>query len=108
MSNELNQGRVQSDQKDRVDECRDELAGYLKSMKDWDADNGDFILQEIASMHARAASIRHWLHNQKSQKATKFRQNELKDFIDTCDFQFRVYSRIQSVRQSEMNLSRGF
>lgn len=108
MSAELNQARAQADQKDRVDACREEIAGYLKEMQDWDADQGDNILQSLASMHARAASMRHWLHDQRSQKANKFRQNELNDFINTCDFQFRIYSRIQSVRQSEMNLSRGF
>lgn len=108
MSNQLNQARAQADQKDRVDACRDELAGYLKEMKGWNADSGDEILQSLASMHARAASMRHWMHDQKSQKANKFRQNELSDFMDTCDFQFRIYSRIQSVRQSEMNLSRGY
>lgn len=103
MSNEVNKS-VRSD--DQIDKFRNELADYLKEIAGWSA-SAD-VLQQIASMHARAAQIRHWLHGQNSPRATNFRKNEVYDFIQTCDFQFRVYSRLEAVRQSEMSMTRGY
>lgn len=94
--------------KSKIEEFRDELEDYIGEMRNWSPAQGTDVMGYLASMNARAAQMRHWLHGQQNRSAQMFRQNELQDFLDTCEFQFRVYSRIQSVKQSELSLSRGF
>lgn len=86
----------------------EELGGYLAEMRSWNADCVFEALQSLASMNARAAEIRHRLHAANNPRSRSFRDGELRDFFETCEFQFKVYSRLQAVRQSEFDLARGY
>jgi hypothetical protein len=99
---------VNETQPDPIRTIHEELAGYLAEMRTWSADCVFDALQSLASMNARAAEIRHRMHGSNSPRARSFREGELRDFFDTCEFQFKVYSRLQAVRQSEFDLARGY
>lgn len=77
-------------------------------MGEWDHTDVLAALSGLASMNARAAEIRHALHDVNTRSAQSFRSGPLKDFMDTCEYQFKVYSRIQAVHQAEFDLSRGY
>lgn len=95
-------------QPDPYKEAHEELEGYLAQMKAWDPESMFEVLSDLASMNARAAEMRHRLHGSNSPRARSFRDGQLRDFFETCDFQFKVYSRLQAVRQAEFDLSRGY
>lgn len=108
MTSKVESTNSSKESRSQLDEFREELGEYIAEMRSWSPSQGSEVMGYLASMNARAAQMRHWLHSQQNRSAHMFRQNELQDFLDTCDFQFRVYSRIQSVKQSEITMSRGF
>ena len=95
-------------QPDPYQQAHEELQGYLAEMRDWNPELVQDALSRLASMNARAAEMRHRLHGTNSHRARSFREGQLRDFFDVCDFQFKVYSRLQAVRQSEYDLARGY
>jgi hypothetical protein len=99
---------VSQTQPDPIREIHRELALYLGEMKSFTADNVYEALSALASMNARAAELRHGLYNLGNPRSRSFRDGELRDFFETCEFQFKVFSRLQAVRQQEFDLSRGY
>lgn len=87
--------------------ARSELDGYYVQMRAFDAMDVTDIFQKVAAWSGRAAELRSHLVRQESRRAATFRTRELEPFLEQLDFQFRVYSRLQSVRQMEADLARG-
>ena len=65
------------------------------------------ILGAIAAMAAYAAELRGKVVRSESMRLKAFRTRELDPFLDQCEFQFKVWSRYQSVRTLEWDISRG-
>ena len=62
---------------------------------------------KIASYAAYASEMRGRVVRSESRRMQAFRTRELDPFLDQCEFQFKVWSRYQSVRQMEYDLTRG-
>lgn len=83
------------------------LDQYYAAMRDFsDEDLGD-VLMKIAAYSAYAAELRGKIVRSETRRATSFRTKELDPFLTQCEFQFKVWSRYQSVRQMEYDLSKG-
>ncbi len=85
---------------------QDELDSYYASMRAFSDRDVVDIFQAVAAFSARACEIRSGLVRHESRRAAAFRTRELEPFLEACDFQFRVFSRIQAVRTMEADLSR--
>lgn len=65
------------------------------------------IFMRLAAMSARASGIRAQVVRSESRRIAAFRTREIDPLIEECDRQFRLWSRLQSVRQMEADMSRG-
>lgn len=82
-----------------------ELDSYYAQMRAFQRDDVTDVFMALAAFTARASEVRGYLSRQSSKRIDSFRTRELDPFIDECDRQFRVWSRMQSVRQLEADLS---
>lgn len=82
-----------------------ELDAYYVQMRGFQREDVTDIFMALAAFTARASEVRSHLSRQFSKRIDSFRTKELDPFIDECDRQFRVWSRMQSVRQMEADLS---
>lgn len=84
---------------------RDEIRTYLHSMQSFDASTPDQIFMALAAYTARASEIRSHTFDVDTRANTAFRTKHLDPFIDECDRQFRLWSRIVTVQQTEIDLA---
>lgn len=90
-----------------LDELRSEIRGYLRMMQAFPTQDPDQVLLQISGFHARAAEIRSYLVSNESRLAQALRTKEVEPFLDHCDFQFRIHSRLQSIREMDFKISGG-
>lgn len=65
------------------------------------------ILMQLAAFTAYGSELRGQIQRADTRRLQAFRTKELDPFIDECDRQFKVWSRVQSVRQMEWDTSKG-
>lgn len=94
-------------QGDWIEGFKGELDAYFIVMKHFSQMEPTDILQALASFSARVSEMRGQLMRVDSRKSTAFRTREIDPFLTECDRQFRLYSRIQSIREMEYKLSGG-
>lgn len=82
-----------------------ELDAYYVQMRGFSAADVTDIFMCLAAFSARASEVRGYLSRQVSKRIDSFRTKELDPFIEECDRQFRIWSRMQSVRQMEADMS---
>jgi hypothetical protein len=84
---------------------REELAGYYATMREFRGRDVGPVLQELASMSARASEIRHYLVDGETRPQAAFRTKQLDPFLEEVERQFKLYSRIQSTLEMEWKLA---
>lgn len=84
-----------------------EFDSYYAAMRHFSDRDVTEIFMAVAAFSARACEIRSNLIRNESRRAAAFRTREIDPFLEACEFQFKVWSRLQSVRQMEVDLSRG-
>lgn len=87
--------------------ARAELAQYRAEMCELGSMEPRDVFMHLSSWHARAAVIRASTYESESRRASAFRSHEVDPFLDACDFQFRLWSRIQATTETEVRLTRG-
>lgn len=90
-----------------VDDWREELSGYLAEMQKFEAMDTTEVFFRLAAYSARAAEMRFQISSGESRRLTAFRTQCVDPFIEMCEFQFRVHSRIQAIREMEFKISGG-
>lgn len=90
-----------------LDGYRKEIDGYRKEMCELGARDPSDVFQRIAGWAARVSDIRATVYRDESRRSTAFRTRDIDPFLDQCDFQFKVWSRIQAVREMEYKLTGG-
>lgn len=91
--------------RDEVDVWRNELDEYYSVFRAFPTMSHDEILVRLASYSARASEIRSTLVRNENRAYTAFRTKEIDPFLTECDRQFKIWSRILSVRSFEFELS---
>lgn len=94
-------------EKSRVDNVLDELDAYYRSMKEFNDIEATEVLQALSSFSARASEIRSQLQRVDSKRSYALRTKHIDPFIEECDRQFKIHSRIQSIRETDYKLARG-
>lgn len=87
-----------------IEQYRKELDSFYEEMKEFDdSDLGDVFLK-LSSWSARVSEIRGYLSRFESKSKTAFRTKEIDPFLSEVDRQFRTFSRIQALRESEYRM----
>lgn len=90
-----------------ADDWRLELSAYLADMQKFEGMEPTEVFFRLAAFSARAAEIRFQIASGESRRLTAFRTQCVDPFIEMCEFQFRVHSRIQAIREMEFRISGG-
>jgi hypothetical protein len=84
---------------------REELDEYHEAMADFPSCEPSEIFRSLAAYSARASYIRGQVMRVDNRALTNFRTKELDPFINTLDYQFKVWSRYQTTVQMEWEIS---
>lgn len=90
-----------------LDGWRAELSAYLAEMQKFEGMDPVEVFMRLSAFSARAAEIRFAITQSENRRHQAFRTQGVDPFIEQCEFQFRVYSRIQAVRDMEFRISGG-
>lgn len=84
---------------------RDELDHYYLQMQQFEQCEPDEIFMALAGFSARVSEIRTRLVRMQTRISQAFRTQEVDPFINECDRQFKLWSRVQAVREMDFKLS---
>lgn len=99
--------RLETDARQWMDAIRSELDAYYGLVKEWATSEPDIVLQEISAISARLTEVRAQLNRDNGQRANRLRISEIDPLIEQLEFQFKVHSRIQAVREMDFRMSGG-
>ena len=86
----------------------EELRGFFAEMKQLTSMDPTMAFMKLSAFSARASEIRSIIMEVQSKQGESFRLRQIDPFINECDRQFKVHSRIQAIRQQEWDMSKGF
>lgn len=92
---------------DFIEPLRTELTGYRTEMCKLKGHTTREVMVLLSGWHARATVMRAQASRSESRRANAFRTQEVDPFIEACDFQFRIWSRVQAFDSDEMRMARG-
>ena len=92
---------------DTVELLRNELDEYWKRVKRFATLAPSDVLLEVSAMVARAGEVRGLLIRSDNRAANAFRTRELDPFIDQCELQFRIHSRLLASHELDAKLAGG-
>ncbi len=96
-------------------------AEHVNSLENWRKEIGDYYqqmkvlvdvdpreaFQHLSQFSARASEMRSIISVQEDRREASFRIKIIDPFLEECDRQFRVLSRIHAIRQMEWDMSKG-
>lgn len=91
----------------KLDSWKDEIAGYFGVMQKLIDMDAIAAFQHLSQFSARASEIRSQLGTQESRREAAFRIRIIDPFIEECDRQFKIHSRIQAIREMDARLAGG-
>ena len=93
----------------RVDKeaFRKEFDEYFEIMTTFPGMDPSEILMTISAFSARASQIRMHIVRDEDKLLGLFRTREIDPFLQECDRQFKIWSRLVSIKQIEWDASRG-
>jgi len=86
---------------------REELHGYFAAMRQFNVMDAVDVFEHLSAFSARASEIRNLCMEMDSRRNNNFRIREIDPFIEECDRQFKIHSRILSVKEVEARLAGG-
>lgn len=86
---------------------RIELAAYFSEMQDFQGMPPEDVFMRLSAFSARASEIRFHITQTENRRHQAFRTQCVDPFLDECDRQFKIHSRIQSTREMEFRISGG-
>lgn len=88
-----------------IDGWRAELDQYFATMREFRMMEPDEIFVALSGFTSRASEIRSRLVRVESRSNQAFRTREIDPFLEECDRQFKLWSRVVSVQSIEAELS---
>jgi len=97
------------DQDETLIKFRKEILDYHKEMYNFSSSEEDVadIMVKISAMSARVSWIRNLIVRSKLQYYQRFRIDEVDPFLSAVKDQFAIWSRYETVRRNEYDISRG-
>ena len=90
-----------------LESWRKEIGQYYQIMKVLVDEDPREAFQHLSQFSARASEMRSNIAIQEGRREAAFRLKIIDPFLDECDRQFRVLSRIHAIRQMEWDMARG-
>ena len=84
-----------------------ELDGYYAELQKYETMEPDEVLLSVSGLLARLTAIRAECIRSQSQRANKLRTNEIEPLISALDQQFKIHSRIQTIRELDYKITSG-
>ncbi len=98
---------VESVSVDQIKLWREELDTFYQSMREFPLMEIGEVLLSLSSFSARMNGIRSQIVRSESRLMNSFRTKEIDPFIEECDRQFKIHSRLMSVHSLDWEMSRG-
>jgi uncharacterized small protein (DUF1192 family) len=98
---------VRDDDRQRIALLRRELDEYYQQILGFHMAEPDQVLLAVSGISARLIGIRAEIMRGGTQRANKFRTSELDPLLDHLEQQFRIHSRLLSVRDLDFRMSGG-
>lgn len=83
---------------------QEELDSWYRKMKTFPSREPTDILLLLSGWTARASEIRGMLWRINTTRASQIRIREIEPFLQECDRQFKIHSRIVSTREIEVKM----
>lgn len=90
-----------------IGHLQSEVDSWYAEMRAFEGMDPSDIFMRLAAFSARASEIRTQVQRTDNRRLTAFRTKELDPFLQACEFQFKVWSRVHAVRDMEFRLSGG-
>jgi len=90
-----------------VKEVQAELTTFYRLIQTFANLEPDEIMVTLAGISGRTCEVRAELVRREDRVAQKLRTMEVEPLIDECDRQFKLWSRIQSIRELDWKMSGG-
>jgi hypothetical protein len=98
---------VSNDERQRIECLKRELDEYYQQILGFHMAEPDQVLLAVSGIAARLVGIRAEIMRGGSQRANKFRTSELDPLLDHLEQQFRIHSRLLTVRDLDFRMSGG-
>lgn len=86
---------------------REEVDGYLVTLRTLNSRTPDEVFALISGISARLVELRVISHRSESRRLAALRSHEIDPLLEQCDRAFRLHSRIQATRQMEWDVMKG-
>lgn len=86
---------------------RQEIAEYYVTMKDFTDTDPVSVFQNLSQFSARASEMRSYITAKDGREEANFRTRVIDPFIEECDRQFKLHSRIQAINEMDARLAGG-
>lgn len=90
-----------------IADWKKEISGYYQRMKVFIDTDALTVFQSLSQFSARASEIRSMISSNASREETTFRTRVLDPFLEECDRQFKLHSRIQAINELDARLAGG-
>lgn len=94
-------------QRDWIWNMQAELDAYYAVMQQLNLMDPPEVMQKLSSFSARASEMRSQLVRVDARRSNTFRTREVDPFLEECDRQFKIHSRLQSFREFDWKMSTG-
>lgn len=84
-----------------------ELDGYYKRMQQYPSMEPDEVMLDLSGIAARLTEIRSQLVRDGGQRTNALRTREVDPLLEQIDLQFKLHSRIQSIREFDWRMTNG-
>jgi hypothetical protein len=91
----------------KIHDWREELDSFYGTMQTFPSLRIDEILVTLSSFSARMNYIRTQIVRSENRMMGSFRTKEIDPFIEECDRQFKIFSRLMSLQSMEYDMLRG-
>jgi hypothetical protein len=94
-------------QKTLLENFRDEIFEYYRVMKEFNDMEASEVFRALSAFSARASEVRAVLMQMASKRGDALRLRLIDPFLDECDRQFKVHSRLVAIQEADMRLAGG-
>lgn len=88
-----------------LENVKGEMDSYYTMGKAWATAEPDVVMIQISSIIARLTEIRAMCMRDNGQRTTRLRLNEIDPLIEALNFQFKIHSRLQAIREMDYKVS---
>lgn len=92
---------------DTIEAWKKEIAGYYSTMYDFIDTDAIKVFQDLSQFSARASEMRSRIGATASKDWQNFRIRVIDPFIEECDRQFKLHSRITAIQEMDARLAGG-